>query len=63
MGAAGSEVTLVVAGLQAAGLQLVDEGVGPLVVSAAVANEHVVTLTIPQCGKHISRGKQRSSEI
>lgn len=62
-GAAGSEVTLMVADLEAAGLQLIDEGVGPLVVSAAVANEDMVTLTIPQCGGHINRGRWLDSRL
>lgn len=62
-GAAGSEVALMVADLQAAGLQLVDEGVGPLVVSAAVADEDMVTLTISQCGSNINRGRQWDSGL
>lgn len=57
----GSEVTLMVADLQVTRLQLVDEGVGPLVVSAAVANEDMVT--IPQCGRNINRGGQWDSRL
>lgn len=52
-----------VADLQATGLQLVDDGVGPLVVSAAVADEHMVTLTISQCWRDTNRGRQWDSGL
>lgn len=46
------EITLMVTDLQVIRLQLVDEGVSPLVISVAVADKDVVMLTIPQCGRN-----------
>ncbi|KAF3688562.1 hypothetical protein EXN66_Car004234 [Channa argus] len=43
---------------KAAGFQLVDEEVGPLVVRAAVAKEDMGTFTIVQCGGNKRSEKQ-----